>query len=49
MRGLGLPSDRAESLIAEPLAPLDLSPDSLFMRSHARFQEQKRGKRRREG
>ncbi len=46
MRGLGLPSDRAESLIAEPLAPLDLSPDSLFMRSQARFRKQKRGKRR---
>jgi len=46
MRGLGLPSDRAERLIAEPLAPIDLSPDSLFMRSQARFQKQKRGKRR---
>jgi hypothetical protein len=46
MRGLGLPSDRAEKLIAEPLAPLDLSPDSLVMRSQARFQKQKRGKRR---
>ena len=46
MRGLGLPSDRAERLIAEPLAPLDLSPDSLVMRSQARFQKQKRGKRR---
>jgi hypothetical protein len=28
--GLGLPSDRAERLIATPLAPLDLSPRSLF-------------------
>jgi AcrR family transcriptional regulator len=46
MRALGLPSERAERLIATPLAPLGLSPDSLFMRSQARFEKNKRSKRR---
>ena len=46
MRGLGLSSELAEQMIATPLAPLDLSPDSLFMRSQARFEKRKRGKRR---
>ncbi len=45
MRSLGLARDRAEALIAEPLAPLNLDKDSLFVRSQARFQKQRRRKR----
>ena len=42
MRSLGLATDRAEVLVAQPLAPLDLDKDSLFVRSQARFQKQKK-------
>ena len=45
MRALGLAQDRAEALVAEPLAPLDLDKESLFVRSQARFQKQRRRKR----
>ena len=45
MRSLGLACDRAEALIAQPLAPLDLDKESLFVRSQARFQKQKKRKR----
>jgi hypothetical protein len=45
MRSLGLVRDRAEAHIAQPLAPLNLDKASLFMRSQARFQKQKRRKR----
>jgi len=45
MRSLGLARDRAEALIAQPLAPLDLDKESLFVRSQARFQKQKKRKR----
>ncbi len=44
-RSLGLDPGRTEVLISESLAPLELAPDSLVMRSHARFQKQKRRKR----
>ncbi len=44
-RSLGLDPVRAETLLAEPVAPLDLDEDSLFVRSQARFQKQRRRKR----
>jgi len=44
-RSLGFDADRTAALLAEPLAPLALDPDSLVMRSHARFQKQRRRKR----
>ena len=44
-RSLGFDPARTEALISEPLAPLKLDPDSLVMRSHARFQKQRRKKR----
>ena len=44
-RSLGLDGARAEALISQPLAPLALEPDSLLMRSHARFAKQRRRKR----
>jgi len=41
-RALGLDPTRAEALLSEPLEPLELDPDSLVVRSHARFKKQKR-------
>ena len=48
-RSLGLDGARAGALISQPLAPLALEPDSLLMRSHARFAKQRRRKRDPEG
>jgi len=48
-RSLWLDGARAEALISQPLAPLALEPDSLLMRSHARFDKQRRRKRDAEG
>ena len=42
MRSLGLARDRAEELVAQPLVPLHLDKDSLFVRSQARFRKQKK-------
>jgi len=42
MRSLGLARDRAEELVAQPLAPLNLDKDSLLVRSQARFRKQKK-------
>ena len=42
MRWLGLAREGAEALIAQPLAPLNLDKDSLFVRSQARFRKQKK-------
>ena len=44
-RSLGLDPVRAEALLSEPLAPLELAPDSLVVHSHARLK--KRGGRKR--
>ncbi len=43
-RSLGLEKNRAEALVSEPLAPLELNPNSLLMQSHARSQKKKRRK-----
>ena len=43
-RALGLESSRAEALLAEPIAPLDLDAESLLVRSDARGKKQKRRK-----
>ena len=43
-RSLGPDQRRAEAILSQPLAPLALDPDSLLMRSHARFLKQKRRK-----
>ena len=45
-RSLGSTRLRAETLLSEPVEPLDLSADSLLVRSDARFRKQKRRKRR---
>ncbi len=39
MRSLGLARDRAEAHIAQPLGPLNLDKDSLFVRSQAPVSE----------
>jgi AcrR family transcriptional regulator len=46
MRSLGYPSERAGALIANPLPSLVFGDDSLLIRSHRRYTEQKRRKRR---
>ncbi len=46
MRSLGYPPDRAKALIADPLPSLVFGPDSMLVRSHRRYIDQKRGKRR---
>jgi hypothetical protein len=45
-RSLGLDRARAEALLSEPIAPPALAADSLVVRSDARFQRQRRRKRR---
>ena len=45
-RSLGLDPVRAETLLSEPVAPLDLSADSLLVRSDARSKKKKRQKHR---
>jgi hypothetical protein len=45
MRSLGYPSDRAEQLIANLLPSLVFSEESLLVRSHNRYTEQKRRRR----
>jgi hypothetical protein len=45
-RALGLDARRAEAVLAEPLAPLDLDADSLLVRSDPRAKMQNRRKRR---
>ena len=45
-RSLGLDRVRAETLLSEPVEPLDLSADSLLVRSDARSKKTKRQKRR---
>ena len=45
-RSLGLDPVRAETLLSEPVEPLDLSADSLLVRSDARAKKKKRQKRR---
>ena len=41
-RALGFDLARANALLSEPLAPLDLGADSLLLRSQTRFRKQKR-------
>ncbi len=41
-RSLGLDPSRAEMLVSEPLAPLELDPNSLLMQSHARSKKKRR-------
>ncbi len=45
-RSLGLDPVRAETLLSEPVEPLDLSADSLLVRSDARSKKKKRQKHR---
>ena len=45
MRSLGYPSGRAGTLIANPLPSLVFGDDSLLIRSHRRYTEQKRRRR----
>ncbi|HKI13685.1 MAG TPA: TetR/AcrR family transcriptional regulator [Roseiarcus sp.] len=45
-RSLGLDPVRAETLLSEPVAPLNLSADSLLVRSDARSKKKKRQKHR---
>jgi hypothetical protein len=42
MRGLGYPSERAEVLLATPLLSLDFGEESLLVRTHRRYTDQKR-------
>jgi AcrR family transcriptional regulator len=42
LRGLGVSERKAATLMAIPLNPLALGPETLCQRSHARFQAQKR-------
>jgi hypothetical protein len=42
LRGLGVSEKKAAALMAIPLDPLALGPETLCQRSHARFQAQKR-------
>jgi AcrR family transcriptional regulator len=42
MRGLGYPSERAEVLLATPLLSLDFGEESLLVRTHKRYTDQKR-------
>ena len=48
-RSLGLDSAQWEPLLSQPVEPLALEADSLLMRSHARFDKQRRRKRDAEG
>jgi len=45
MRSLGYPSERAEALVTTPLLPLDFGDESLLVRTHTRYMDQKRPKR----
>lgn len=45
MRSLGYPSERVEALVAMPLPSLELGEDSLLVRTHRRYMDQKRPKR----
>jgi AcrR family transcriptional regulator len=45
MRSLGYPSERADALLATPLLPLDFDDESLLVRTHRRYMDQKRPKR----
>lgn len=45
MRSLGYPPERAGALIADPLPSLVFGDDSLIIRSHRRYTEQKHRKR----
>jgi AcrR family transcriptional regulator len=45
MRSLGYPPERAEALVATALPSLDFSEDSLLVRTHRRYMDQKRPKR----
>ena len=45
-RSLGFDQGRAEAILLEPVAPVDLNADSLLVRSNERFRKQKRRKRR---
>jgi AcrR family transcriptional regulator len=45
LRGLGVPEKKAAALMAIPLNPIALGPETLCQRSHARFQAQKRRNR----
>jgi AcrR family transcriptional regulator len=45
MRSLGYPSERAKALIANPLPSIVLDQDSLLVRSHRRYMDQRRGRR----
>jgi AcrR family transcriptional regulator len=46
MRSLGYPSQRAKALIVNPLPSLVFGQDSLLVRGHRRYMDQRRGKRR---
>jgi AcrR family transcriptional regulator len=45
MRSLGYPSERAEALVATPLPSLHFGGESLLVRTHRRYMDQKRPKR----